>query len=156
MSTEVKKKKQNIVEAFAEGARNGFYIGVNQSMPNVMFAFVVIRILEITGLLAFIGRVFEPVMGVFGLPGVAATVLMGAFLSMGGGIGVAVGLFSAGYLLAPHAAILLPAVYLLGSQIQYIGRIAGTSGMPLKFTPHTVIISVLNAFGAMLFMNLFI
>ena len=38
-----------------------------------------------------IGQIFSPIMGIFGLPGEAATVLLGGWMSMGGGVGVAVG-----------------------------------------------------------------
>jgi len=154
MSTET--KKGNIVDAFIEGARNGMHIALNSTIPNILFAFAIIQVLELTGLLRLIGVIFQPVMGIFGLPGVAATVLMSSLLSMGGGVGVVASLLTNGELTAQHAAILLPAIYLMGSQIQYIGRIGGTAGIPSKYTPHMIIISILNAAMAMLVMRLFV
>ncbi|NMA02830.1 MAG: hypothetical protein GX923_09770, partial [Clostridia bacterium] len=85
MSAEVKEKKM-ITDVFVEGARKGWNVGIGSVIPNVLMAFVLIRALDITGLLAILGKVFGPIMAIFGLPGEAATVLMGAWLSMGGGV----------------------------------------------------------------------
>ena len=80
-NTEVKVNK-NILDLFIEGARKGFTIGTTSLLPNVVMAFVVIRILDVTGLLHLIGVVFEPIMGLWGLPGEAATVPITALMSM--------------------------------------------------------------------------
>ena len=88
------KVKKTVVDAFVEGARNGFQISSNSMAPNVMFAFVLIQILNLTGLSDILGVIFQPVMAVFGLPGIAATVLIGSFLSIGGGVGVAASLYA--------------------------------------------------------------
>ena len=70
-----------------------------------------------------------PVMEVFGLPGEAATILMGAWMSMGGGVGVAVALFDKGVVDGTQLAIVIPAIYLMGSQVQYMGRCLGVIGI---------------------------
>ncbi|CRZ79014.1 membrane protein [Vibrio cholerae] len=49
-----------------------------------------------------------------------------------------------------------PAIYLMGSQVQYIGRILGPIGTEGRYIPVMIGISVLNAFGAMWVMNLFL
>ena len=77
------EKKGNIIDAFVGGARNGFKIGTNSMVPNIIFGFAVISILNLTGLMEIIGKVFTPIMGIFGLPGVAATAWMAIFVSMG-------------------------------------------------------------------------
>lgn len=82
------EKKGNIIDAFVGGARNGFKIGTNSMVPNIIFGFAVISILNLTGLMEIIGKVFTPIMGIFGLPGVAATAWMAIFVSMGGAAGV--------------------------------------------------------------------
>jgi len=152
---ENKLKKGNAMDAFIEGGRNGWNIGVHSTLPNVLMAFAIIRVLDITGLLNTIGLLFEPVMMIFGLPGVAAAVLMAAFMSMGGGVGVAVGLLASGSLTSgSHIATLLPAIYLMGSMVQYIGRCAGTIGIPAKYNAHMVIISVISAFLCMFVMSI--
>ena len=81
------EKKGNIIDAFVGGARNGFKIGTNSMVPNIIFGFAVISILNLTGLMEIIGKVFTPIMGIFGLPGVAATAWMAIFVSMGGAAG---------------------------------------------------------------------
>ena len=149
-------KKGNIMDAFVEGAKGGIQISLNSTIPNVLMAFALIRILEITGVLAIIEVIFAPFMGIFGLPGAAAAVLMAAWLSMGGGTGAAASLIAAGSLQGHHAIILLPAIYLMGSQVQYIGRINGTMDLPVKYNIHMLIISLINAFLAMLVVRMFI
>lgn len=150
------KKKGNVVDAFVEGAKKGYNIAISSTLPNIVLAFALIQLLDITGLLEIIGRMFQPIMVVFGLPGAAATVLMGAWLSMGGGVGIAASLVSTGDLNTNHIPILLPAIYLMGSQVQYIGRIAGTIELPSKYNIHMLIISIINAALAMLVMRIFV
>ena len=155
MSTETKQKKM-ITDVFVEGARKGWNLGVNNIIPNVLMAFVIIHVLNITGLLALLGKLFAPIMAVFGLPGEAATVLMGSWLSMGGGVGVAVSLFNEGLLNGTHLAILAPAIYLIGSQIQYAGRLLGTADVNSRHYGILFAISILNALIAMLIMRIFV
>lgn len=152
MSSATKEKKM-LTDVFVEGARNGFKIGINNVIPNVMMAFVIIHILNITGLLDILGNLFGPVMALFGLPGEAAAVLMGSWLSMGGGVGVCVSLFSQGVLNGTHVAILVPAIFLMGSQIQYAGRLLGTAEVNARHYGILFAICIFNAFVAMLIMR---
>lgn len=92
MDSEAKKK--NIIDLFIEGCRKGWNTGISNMLPNVIMAFIIIKALNVTGLLKLLGTVFAPVMAVWGLPGEAVTVLASAFMSMGGGIGAAAGLLS--------------------------------------------------------------
>ncbi|MBP3438171.1 MAG: hypothetical protein J6K46_02345, partial [Sutterella sp.] len=105
-----------VTDVFVRGAVNGWNISVMSTIPNVLMAFVIIKILKHSGLLDIIGQVFSPVMAVFGLPGEAATVLIGAWMSMGGG--VAVSLFDHNILTSAHLGILAPSIFLMGSQVQ--------------------------------------
>lgn len=143
-----------ITDVFVEGARKGWNIATTSTLPNVVMAFVIIKALEITGALKGLGMIFAPLMGLFGLSGEAAAVLIGGWMSMGGGIGVAIGLFDKGILTGEHLAILAPAIYLMGSQVQYLGRILGVIGTSAKRIPLMIVISVLNAFLAMLLMRI--
>ena len=90
--------KPMVTDVFVKGAVQGWNICVTSTIPNVLMAFVIIKILNHSGLLALIGQIFSPIMGIFGLPGEAATVLLGGWMSMGGGVGVAVALFDNGVL----------------------------------------------------------
>jgi len=121
----------------------------------VLMAYAIIQVLRVTGLLDILGKVFAPVMAVFGLPGEAIMVLVSAWLSMGGGVGVAASLLAAGKLTGTHVTILLPAIILMGAQIQYMGRCLGTAGVQTRFYPVLFGISIINALIAMLIMRFF-
>lgn len=149
-------KKPMITDIFVEGAKKGWVIATTSTVPNVLMAFVIIKALEITGALDLMGTVFSPIMLIFGLPGEAAAVLIGAWMSMGGAVGVVISLFDKGILDGNHIAILAPAIYLMGSQVQYMGRVMGPIGTEGRYIPIMILISVLNAFGAMLVMNILI
>ena len=96
MENMTEEHKKNILDLFVEGARKGFTIGTTSLLPNVIMAFVIIRILDVTGLLHLIGVAFQPIMGLWGLPGEAATVIIGSLMSMGGAIGILMSLFTQG------------------------------------------------------------
>ncbi|MGL5947556.1 MAG: YjiG family protein [Aeromonas sp.] len=147
-------KKPIITDIFVEGAKKGWTIATMSTVPNVMMAFVIIKALQITGALKAMGTLFAPVMAIFGLPGEAAAVLISALMSMGGAVGVVMTLFDAGTLTGEHIAILAPAIYLMGSLVQYMGRIMGPIGTEGRYIPVMVVIAVLNALGAMLVMNI--
>ena len=78
MTTQVRK---NVMDMFIDGARRGFTIATTSLLPNVVMAFVIIQALKVTGLLEIVGRVCEPVMALWGLPGESATVLLAAVMT---------------------------------------------------------------------------
>lgn len=155
----VEKTNKNVLDLFIEGARKGFTIGTTSLLPNVVMAFVIIRILDVTGLLHLIGVVFEPIMGLWGLPGEAATVIITSVMSMGGGIGVAMSLFNDGILDPMQLTIMVPGIYLMGNPVQNVGRCLGISGVNTKHYPAILIICLINtllSIWAMRFIMLFI
>lgn len=145
MNKEMNFERKNILDLFVEGAKKGFTIGTTSLLPNVIMAFVIIRILDVTGLLHLIGVVFQPIMGLWGLPGEAATVIIGAIMSMGGGIGIAMSLFTDGTLDATQVTIMVPAIYLMGNPVQNVGRCLGIAGVNSKHYPAIILICVINA-----------
>lgn len=122
-------KKMMVTDVFVNGALQGWSIATHSTIPNVLMAFVIIKMLTISGALTFIGKCLGPIMAVFGLPGEAAMILLGAWMSMGGGVGVAVALFDKGSINGTELAIVIPAIYLMGSQVQYMGRCLGVIGI---------------------------
>ncbi len=156
MSNTANAEKKMITDVFVEGARKGWAIGTSSTIPNVMMAFIIIKALSITGILEMLSTAFGPVMGIFGLPGEGAAVLMSAIMSMGGAVGVTVGLLSEGALHARDIAILAPAIYLMGSTIQYAGRILGVIGTDGRRYPILFGICILNALMAMFVMNMIV
>lgn len=145
---------KTVVDIFVDGARKGWNIAVASIVPNVIMAFAVIQVLKITGLLQLLGNVFSPVMAIFGLPGEAAMVLLAAWIANGGGVGVAASLFTAGTINDVHVTILLPAIFLMGAQLQFMGRCLGTIGVQSGLYAAYFSISIINAMGAMLLTRL--
>ena len=143
-----------ITDVFVAGARKGWTLATTSTLPNVLMAFVVIKVLELTGLLKLIGMLCAPVMGLFGLPGEAAAVLLAGWMSMGGGVGVAVALFDNGVLNGTQLAIVCPAIFLMGSQIQYLGRCLGVIGIKGSKIPLIMAIPVLTAFVSLFVMRI--
>jgi spore maturation protein SpmB len=148
------QSNDTIMDVFVRGARKGWKVAIENIIPNVLMAYVCITILNVTGVLAWFGTVFAPVMAIWGLPGQAIMVILGALLSMGGAVGVAMSLFNDGTLNGTHISILMPAIYLLGSKIQYLGRLLGTAGVPGKHYPVLLGISFVNAAIAMFIMKI--
>ena len=54
MSTQEVKKEKMMLELFIDGCRKGFKIAVEHIMPAMIFAFVLIQILQKTGLMKYI------------------------------------------------------------------------------------------------------
>jgi len=135
MTTQVRK---NVMDMFIDGARRGFTIATTNLLPNVVMAFVIIQALKITGLLDWVGHICEPVMALWGLPGEAATVLLAALMSMGGAVGVAASLATA------------------GNPVQNVGRCLGTAEVNAKYYPHIITVCVINALLSIWVMQLIV
>ena len=142
-AVEVQPKK-TILDLFVEGARRGWTIGTMSLLPNVVMAFVIIRALDITGLLHLIGVVFSPIMAIWGLPGEAATVIVTSIMSMGGAASVAATLFMDGTLDPVQLSSLIPGIYLMGNPVQNIGRCLGIAGTNTKHYVPILVISIIN------------
>ncbi len=149
------KVSNNPFDIFVVGARKGFNIAINNLLPNVLMAYVIAEILNLLGIMALLGKVFAPIMGLFGLPGEAITVLLTSWLSASAGTGVAVSLLAKGTLDGHMVTILAPAIFLMGSQLQYMGRLLGVADVPKKYWPLLMLTSIINAMIAMLIMRLF-
>ena len=140
-----KLAKPSLMDIFVRGARKGWNIAIDNIIPNVLMAYVCIKILNVTGLLTLAGKFFAPVMAIWGLPGEAIMVLFSALMSMGGAVGVCMALYNDGGIDERSITIVIPAIYLLGSKIQYLGRLLGTAGVPSRHYPILLSISFLNA-----------
>lgn len=145
--------KKNVVEMFVEGARKGWHIAINGLMPNVILAFTLIKILEVTGAMKLIGQVFAPVMALFGLPGEAIMVNVTALMSQGGAVGVLAGMLTTGSVDAKQATILLPAIFASGGMLQNLGRVLGTSGVHTKYYSLLFGTTILNGILALTIMS---
>ena len=147
------KVGSNPFDIFVIGARKGFNIAINNLMPNVLMAYVIAEMLNLLGVMQIIGHVCAPLMGLFGLPGEAITVLLTSWLSASAGTGVAVSLLSKGTLNVADITILIPAIFLMGSQLQYMGRLLGVANCPKKYWPLLMFNSVFMACIGMVIMR---
>ena len=138
MTTQVRK---NVMDMFIDGARRGFTIATTNLLPNVVMAFVIIQALKITGLLDWVGHICEPVMALWGL---------------GGAVGVAASLATAGALTGHDVTVLLPAMYLMGNPVQNVGRCLGTAEVNAKYYPHIITVCVINALLSIWVMQLIV
>lgn len=146
----------NTLEVFISGLRKGAAIGVRFMLPALIAAFVVIEMLQVSGVLRLLAEHVSGVMAVFGLPGEALAVLIAAWASAAGAIGMVAGLASRGLLTPEHVAILLPGILLMGSQLQFFGRILAVAGVSSERVPVMMAIGLMNAVGAMLIMRFLI
>ncbi len=144
------------MNTFISGMQKGLTIAVKYMLPAIIAAFVLIEVLKTSGLLGWIGATFTPVMGLFGLPGEALAVLITAWASAAGAIGLTAAMASAEIISANHVAILLPGVLLMGSQLQFVGRILATSGLKNRYIALMMAIGFINSLLAMLFMRVFL
>ncbi|MGR3806380.1 YjiG family protein [Pasteurella testudinis] len=154
--SQVNNQNKLITDIFIDGARKGWNIAITNTIPNVLMAFVIIYILNASGLLKLIGEYLGFIMLPLGLPGEAIAVVMAAFLSWGGAAGVLVALVQEGVLNAQDIAVLLPGMALVGSTVQYMGRILGVLGVPGKHYLVLFGICIVNAYLAMLLMSFFV
>ncbi|MBU9839574.1 YjiG family protein [Rahnella aceris] len=145
----------NPFDIFVAGARKGFNIAINNLMPNVVMAYVISEMLNLLGVMTLVGHIFAPLMGLLGLPGEAVTVLLTSWLSSSAGTGVAISLLTKGTLDMTQITILAPAIFLMGSQLQYMGRLLGVADVPKKYWPLLMLTSVLNAIISMILMRIF-
>ncbi len=155
MSNNAQSKHQtnNPFDIFIIGARKGFNVAINNLVPNILMAYAVAQVLQIMGVMKFLGEVFGPAMVVFGLPGEAVTVILTAWLSSSAAVGLAANMAANGILDAHAITVLMPCFFLLGAQLQYMGRLLGVADVPKKYWPLLMSASFLNAICAMLLMN---
>lgn len=146
-------KSNNPFDIFIAGTKKGLNIGLYSLLPNVLMAFVLTYMLQLFGVMAFLGEHCGGIMGVFGLPGEALSVLLATWLSCGAGVGVAASLASSGALENQHLTILAPAFILMASQIQYMGRLLGVANVPKKYWPMLMLNSILMACLGMFIMR---
>lgn len=141
--------RKSPVDLFLTGAKMGWSMGVNNLVPNIVMAFILIEVLKITGILALIGKYAGPVMALWGLPGEALVVICTGILSQGGAIGMGVSLYNSGAITAADIAVLTPGMMMVGGLVQYVGRCLGTSGANRRYWGWHILIACINSCVAM-------
>lgn len=144
----------NLLTDFIAGCREGVNTNFFVQIPNFIFAFVLIQVLQLTGLMSLINTVFAPIMGIFGLPGAAGAVLATGWLSTSGAIGSMVSMYESGILNATHIATLLAMCFMMGGQLQMLGRILGPAKVPGKYYAPLFISGWIGAIFVGILMNI--
>ena len=150
--TELSTQKPLITEVFIDGARRGWDLATKSMLPNLVMAFVLIKVLTVSGLLNYIGMAFEPIMSIFGLPGESAMILVSAWMSSGGAIGVLLAFLSDGVMNGEQAAI----IFIMGGQLQYMGRCLGVIGIKDHMLYVIMLIPIVLAFATLAVMSVLI
>ena len=88
-----KAKKPSVVDTFLKGCAKGFKVGIENITPAMILGYVLVYILQETGLMDLLGTVMSPVMGLFGLPGEAFAVLISAFFAKASGCATAASMY---------------------------------------------------------------
>lgn len=153
MSQTAAKKNPGILSSFIDGAKSGWNIAINAMLPGVMFAFVLMQVLNMTGLVKPIETVFAPAMALLGLPGMAVAALVFCLLSTSGGFGVAVGLFADGSIDAAQMGVLAVGIMCGGAMMQYMGRVLGTAAVEGKQYPIMIGLVIFNMIVGMTIMR---
>ena len=151
---EMHKKKEPFVEVFMRGATKGWNMAIKNMFPAVNLAYTAIKILEDTGLLTVIGKVFDPVMGIFGLPGVAITCIVTGLMTRPGGLATGLALISSGMLTNRDVTLLIVPIMMVGGCLGQYVRVIIASGAAAKSRKYILIISFVMAFVSIWITNL--
>ena len=140
-----KEKKPSVVDTFLKGCARGFKVGIENITPAMILGYVLVYILQETGLMDLLGVVMSPVMNLFGLPGEAFAVLISAFFAKASGCATAASMYQAGTLTLGQASMMLPACILMGTLIGHYARIVLVTGSNKKWHPLLIVICLLDA-----------
>lgn len=154
MNQPVIEKKKSVIEVFMGGAKKGFYIGIEQILPAMVLGYVVVQFLQLTGLVDVIGKVFGPVMGIFGLPGESVIVLVSAFFAKAAGAATAANLYAAGLINAAQATILIIPSMLMGTLVGHYARIVLVADVSKKYRGLLLAVPIIDSIVGMLIMRL--
>ena len=149
-------ESRNTSDAFFSGCKEGLQLALYGILPRVMVAFILISILQATGIMELISKAFAPVMQLWSLPGESAVVLATAIFSNAAAVGTIVSMFASGSLSAADATILMPGLYLMGALLQFTARVLETAQVPRKLWPLMFVICLINSGAAMWVMALLV
>lgn len=155
MSTQkaVLAPQKSIVEIFMGGCKKGFYIGVEQILPAMILGYAIVRFLELTGVIPYLGSIFGPIMQIFGLPGESIVVLLSAFFSKAAGAATAANLYMAGTINAVQATILIIPCMLMGTLVGHYARIVLVADVNPKHRLLLLAIPIFDSVVGMLLMR---
>lgn len=153
-SKETAPKKQGVIELFNQGARKGWNVAINTIMPAMVLGYVLVQAFKLLGIMDIIAKICGPVMGIFGLPGEAATVLISAFFAKAAGAATAANLYAEGILTAAQATICVMPCMLMGTLVGHFARIVLVCDTNSKYKPWMFFIALFDSAIGMLLMRL--
>ena len=130
---------------FLEGAKKGIYMAFFTLGPALIMMYPVLRILDITGLMDILSKILGPVMGLWGLPGEGAVVLISGMLNNAAGVAAIANYFEAGVLNGYQVAVITPMAWMIFYFIQNIGRILNVVGTAKRYYVPIFIIAILTS-----------
>ena len=128
-----KEKKPSVVDTFLKGCARGFKVGIENITPAMILGYVLVYILQETGLMDLLGVDMSPVMNLFGL------------LAKASGCATAASMYQAGTLTLGQASMMLPACILMGTLIGHYARIVLVTGSNKKWHPLLIVVCLLDA-----------
>ena len=154
MSEKTQETKKTMIEVFMGGAKKGFYIGVEQILPAMVLGYVIVQFLQLTGLVDVLGKIFGPVMGIFGLPGETIIVLISAFFAKAAGAATAANLYTQGLITAAQATILIMPSMLMGTLVGHYARIVLVANVNKKYRGLLLAVPIFDTIVGMLLTRL--
>lgn len=139
------EQKKSIPELFMQGAKKGFYIGIELITPAMVMAYALLSFLKFLGVMPLIGQILGPVMAIFGLPGEASLALLAAFFAKAAGCATAATLYAQGSLTAVQATILFPACITMGTLIGHFARVVLVCKVRAVYYPVMLLTPILDA-----------
>jgi len=140
-----KAPKPSVIDTFLKGCAKGFKVGIENITPAMILGYVLVYILNTTGIMDFLGVIMAPVMGLFGLPGEAFAVLISAFFAKASGCATAASMYQSGILSLGQASMMLPACILMGTLIGHYARIVLVTESNKKWHPMLIAICLFDA-----------
>lgn len=138
-------RKLSAPELFMQGAKKGFYIGVELITPAMVMAYALLAFLKYLGIMPIIGEILGPIMGIFGLPREASLALLAAFFAKAAGAATAASLYAAGTITAAQATILFPACITMGTLIGHFARVVMVCQVRSLYYPVMFLTPIIDA-----------
>ncbi len=148
------EKKLGAIESFMSGCKKGVQVTLNNIMPAMVLGYVIVQFLTLTGLVDVLSVIFGPVMGLFGLPGDAVTVLVAAIFAKASGAAAAASLFYAGTLTGAQATLCIIPCMLMGTLVGHYARCVLVSGVEGKWRGLLLIVPFIDTVIGLVLMRI--
>ncbi|MBC8589274.1 nucleoside recognition domain-containing protein [Paratissierella segnis] len=149
-------KSNGFINIFLNGCQRGLKMWALNILPGTVLGFVIMQVLQVSGILNILSIIFTPLMKPLQLPGEAISAWITAFLSLPGGCAALITLNAQGLLTTRQITIMLPMLFCVAGQIPYIGRILTVFKVKEKKYPVVFCISIIVSILSGIIMNMII